>query len=52
MAIKRTKDGYIEDVLTMGDLLAEEELTPEEIEQKKRLEELRKKYKTNDYSNS
>ena len=42
--LKRKKDGTIEGIITMGDLIREEKLTPEQEEEKRKKEELWKKY--------
>lgn len=44
MAIKRNKDGTIEGIITMGDLIKKEPLTKEQLEIKQKKEELEKKH--------
>ena len=44
MEIKRNKDGTIKGVLTMGDMLKEKKPSKEQLEEKKKIEEIKKKY--------
>lgn len=44
MEIKRNKDGTIKGITTMGDVLEEGKMSKEELEEKKKREELKKKY--------
>ena len=44
MEIKRNKDGTIKGITTMGDVLEESKMSKEELEEKKKREELKKKY--------
>ena len=44
MEIKRNKDGTIKGVMSMGDVIKEKPLTEEQLAEKKKREELKKKY--------